>query len=84
MSKETTIWIVWCPGQAGPSVIESYGPGQAVEHFLSNHGMFGYDEIKMIEADGIDLIDTVESYIPKSDCEELDKHHKPTIIKELP
>lgn len=79
-SRETKCWLIWCPGQAGPSVVESWTPEQAVEFFLASHGMFGYDEIKMVQIDGINLISSVCSIVKWSDCDALKGYHFPTII----
>ena len=74
--RETKVYVVWLDGQAGPSVIEAYTVGQAVEYFLASHGLLGYDEpMKVAIADGCDMISAVCEYVKIADCDELDEHH---------
>lgn len=80
---EPKVYIVWAKGQAGPSIIEAYSPGHAIEFFLATHGMFGYSEpIKIAVVDGnVDLISSVSKLIPLNEIAGLDEHHAWKIVE---
>jgi hypothetical protein len=82
-TPESKVYVLWCEG-AGPSVIECYSLGQAVEYFLAAHGMLRYDSMNAVEVDGVHLISDVSRFIPFKECAELDKHHNCTVLEELP